>query len=88
MFLGLVHQLLEPFGELPLNIIDFLLVVPMQSLLLQEQRVPLQNELFQSVEHILLDEPQITGQFLVMNVPLNLSVKTNSLRYEKNTKFL
>ena len=88
MFLGLVHQLLEALGELPLNIFDFLLVVPMKSLLLQEQRIPLQNELFEPVEHILLDEPQIAGQLLVMDIPLNLSVKTYSLCYQKNTKFL
>ena len=86
MFLGLVHQLLEALGELPLNIFDFLLVVPMKSLLLQEQRIPLQNELFEPVEHILLDEPQIAGQLLVMDIPLNLSVKTYTLCYQKKYK--
>ena len=86
MFLGLVHQLLETLGELPLNILDFFLVVPMESLLLQEQRIPLQNKLFEPIEHILLDEPQIAGQLLVMDVPLNLSIKTYSLRYQKKYK--
>ena len=60
MFLSLVEELLKPLGKLLLNIIDFSLVIPVQLFFLQVQRITLQNELFQSIEYILLDYSQIT----------------------------
>jgi uncharacterized membrane protein required for colicin V production len=88
VLLSLVHELLKSLREFFLYFFHSLLVVPVEPLLLQVQLVPLQNELLQAVKNILLNQPEITGQLLVMDVFLNLKVKADSLSLNKCTKFL
>jgi len=59
-----------------------------EPLLLQVQLVPLHDKLLESVKDILLDESQVTVEFLVVNVPLNLVVETDPLSIDTCTKFL
>ena len=68
--------------------LGLLLILLVQRLLREVQLVPLLDEVFQIIEHILLDQSQVDAQLLAMDETLDCMVKANSLYSDSSTKFL
>ena len=82
----MIHELFESFCKLLLYIFHLSLVLKMKFFLFQIELISPYDKLLQSIEHILLYEPEIIIEFLPMNVVLDLIVKTNSLQSYKQYK--
>lgn len=60
----------------------------MQIFLLDVELKPMDDEILQAIEHVLLDEPEIAGQFLMVYELLYLIIEANPLHRVGLTKFL
>lgn len=60
----------------------------MQVFFLNIQLKPVYDEILKTIEHVLLNKPQIAGQLLMMDKLLYLIIKANSLHNSTLTKFL
>jgi hypothetical protein len=84
----LVHEFFEPAGEALVDFLDFLTVVLVEAFLLEVEFVALEDELFEAVEDVLLDEAEVAGEFLVVDVLLDFVVEADPLAQPTLTKFL
>jgi len=50
-----------------------------QALLLEIQMEPLNDEIFEAIEHVFFDEAEVAGQFLMVDELLDLVVETDPL---------
>lgn len=75
----MVHKFFKSFSKLLLYIFHFDLILKMKLLLLQIELISPDNKLLQSIENVLLDQPQIIVEFFPMYVVLDLIVETYPL---------